>query len=144
MSELGRASAFNTRRHKGLPPTPIGNPGLASIRAAAHPARTSALFYVVKPCANGAHAFSSTDAQFQKDVAAYNASAPSWEARTRRRARSERPRLSGHCGSRPWRISLDMGGGLLGGGTGCEWCPLCGQIHIESPAAPSRFARAAA
>ena len=30
------------------------------------------LYYVVKPCGNGAHAFSSTDAQFQKDVAAYN------------------------------------------------------------------------
>lgn len=73
VSELGRASAFNTRRRRGLPPTPIGNPGLASIRAAALPARTTALYYVVKPCANGAHAFSSTDAQFQRDVAAYNA-----------------------------------------------------------------------
>jgi cell division protein YceG involved in septum cleavage len=30
------------------------------------------LFYVVKPCGNGAHAFSSTDAQFQKDVSKYN------------------------------------------------------------------------
>ena len=70
--ELARNSPFNTRLRKGLPPTPIGNPGLASIRAAARPARTSALFYVVKPCANGAHAFSRTDAQFQADVAAYN------------------------------------------------------------------------
>ena len=69
--ELARNSPFNTRLHKGLPPTPIGNPGLASIQAAARPAKTSALFYVVKPCANGAHAFSRTDAQFQADVAAY-------------------------------------------------------------------------
>ncbi len=72
VSELARDSPFNTRRNKGLPPTPIGNPGLASIRAAARPARTSALYYVVKPCANGAHAFSRTSAQFQADVAAYN------------------------------------------------------------------------
>ena len=71
-SELNINSDFNTRRRVGLPPTPIGNPGLASIQAAADPANAKYLFYVVKPCGNGAHAFSSTDAQFQKDVAAYN------------------------------------------------------------------------
>jgi UPF0755 protein len=73
VSELNSNSAYNTRKHTGLPPTPIGNPGLASIQAAAHPAKVSYLFYVVKPCGNGAHNFSSTDAQFQKDVDAYNA-----------------------------------------------------------------------
>ena len=71
-SDLNINSDFNTRRRIGLPPTPIGNPGLASIKAAADPANAKYLFYVVKPCGNGAHAFSSTDAQFQKDVAAYN------------------------------------------------------------------------
>jgi UPF0755 protein len=71
-SELNINSDFNTRRRIGLPPTPIGNPGLASIQAAADPANAKYLFYVVKPCGNGAHAFSTTDAQFQKDVAAYN------------------------------------------------------------------------
>jgi UPF0755 protein len=71
-SELNIDSDYNTRRRLGLPPTPIGNPGLASIQAAADPARARYIFYVVKPCGNGAHAFSSTDAQFQKDVAAYN------------------------------------------------------------------------
>ncbi|HEX6696188.1 MAG TPA: endolytic transglycosylase MltG [Solirubrobacteraceae bacterium] len=71
-SELNINSDFNTRRRVGLPPTPIGNPGLASIQAAADPANAKYLFYVVKPCGNGAHAFSTTDAQFQKDVAAYN------------------------------------------------------------------------
>jgi UPF0755 protein len=72
VSELNRDSPFNTRRRKGLPPTPIGNPGLASIRAAANPASTAALYYVVKPCGNGRHAFSRTDAEFQQDVEAYN------------------------------------------------------------------------
>jgi uncharacterized YceG family protein len=72
-SELQTNSDYNTRKVQGLPPTPIGNPGLASIQAAADPANVKYLFYVVKPCGNGAHAFSSTDAQFQKDVAAYNA-----------------------------------------------------------------------
>jgi UPF0755 protein len=73
VSELQRDSPYNTRRNRGLPPTPIGNPGLASIRAAANPARTGYLYYVVKPCGEGAHAFSKTDAEFQRDVAAYNA-----------------------------------------------------------------------
>jgi uncharacterized YceG family protein len=71
-SELQKDSAFNTRTRQGLPPTPIGSPGLASIKAALAPANVPYLFYVVKPCGNGAHAFSASDAQFQKDVAAYN------------------------------------------------------------------------
>ncbi len=73
VSELNSGSRFNTRRRDGLPPTPIGNPGLAALKAAANPANVSYLFYVVRPCGNGAHAFSSTDAKFQKDVAKYNA-----------------------------------------------------------------------
>jgi UPF0755 protein len=72
VSELKINSRYNTRTHQGLPPGPIGNPGLASLEAAAHPARVGYLFYVVKPCGNGSHAFSSTDAQFQRDVAKYN------------------------------------------------------------------------
>jgi uncharacterized YceG family protein len=71
-SELKADSAFNTRTRQGLPPTPIGSPGLASIKAALKPAKVPYIFYVVKPCGNGAHAFSASDAQFEKDVAAYN------------------------------------------------------------------------
>ena len=73
VSQLNVKSGYNTRTHQGLPPGPIGSPGLKSLQAAAHPARVKYLFYVVKPCGNGAHAFSSTDAQFQRDVAKYNA-----------------------------------------------------------------------
>ena len=57
-SELKRDSPYNTRLHRGLPPTPIGNPGLASIQAAANPAKRDYLFYVVKPGTCGQHAFS--------------------------------------------------------------------------------------
>lgn len=73
VSQLRSDSPYNTRNRKGLPPGPIGNPGLASIRAAARPARAGYLFYVVKPCGNGAHSFSRTHAEFQRDVAAYEA-----------------------------------------------------------------------
>jgi uncharacterized YceG family protein len=69
-SELDRDGPYNTRLRQGLPPTPIGNPGLASLKAAAAPAKTDYIFYVAKPGA--CHAFSSTDAEFARDVAAYN------------------------------------------------------------------------
>ena len=72
-SELTRDSPYNTRLRRGLPPTPIGNPGLASLKAAAKPADVDHLFYVVKPGTCGEHAFSSTDAEFSRDVARYNA-----------------------------------------------------------------------
>ena len=71
VSDLNRDSPYNTRLRRGLPPTPIGNPGLASIQAAARPAKVSYLYYVVKPGTCGEHAFSSTDAKFQRDAAAY-------------------------------------------------------------------------
>jgi UPF0755 protein len=72
-SELENPTPYNTRENPGLPPGPIGNPGLASIKAAARPARSDYLFFVVKPGTCGEHAFSSTDAEFEEDVARYNA-----------------------------------------------------------------------
>src|SRR6185295_9928326 len=71
-SELAVDSPYNTRLNAGLPPGPISSPGLASIEAAAHPAKVDYLYYVVEPGACGVHAFSSTDAEFQADVARYN------------------------------------------------------------------------
>lgn len=71
-SELATSSPYNTRTHQGLPPGPIGNPGLASLQAAANPAKTDYLYYVVKPGTCGEHSFSETDAEFQQDVERYN------------------------------------------------------------------------
>ena len=48
-TQLRSDSPYNTRRFKGLPPTPIGNPGLPSIRAAARPANVDYLYFVRKP-----------------------------------------------------------------------------------------------
>jgi UPF0755 protein len=51
-SQLETPNPYNTSSiggHFGLPPTPIGNPGLASLQAAAHPARVNYLYFVRKP-----------------------------------------------------------------------------------------------
>ena len=48
-SQLEADNPYNTRKRVGLPPTPIANPGLASIQAAAHPAEGDWLYFVRKP-----------------------------------------------------------------------------------------------
>jgi uncharacterized YceG family protein len=70
-SQLAAPSPYNTRRHDGLPPTPISNPGLAAIQAAANPAHTNYLYFVVKPCGNGSSVFSSSYGRFLADSARY-------------------------------------------------------------------------
>jgi len=72
-SRLETNTPFNTRLNPGLPPTPIGNPGLASIEAAANPSRKPFLFYVVKPNTCGEHVFVETEAEFLEATRAYHA-----------------------------------------------------------------------
>jgi UPF0755 protein len=48
-AELHSSNPYNTRRFRGLPPTPIANPGLPSMIAAAHPAHVDYLYFVRKP-----------------------------------------------------------------------------------------------
>ena len=49
VSQLESDNPYNTRNRTGLPPTPIANPGLASMQAAARPAKADFLFFVRKP-----------------------------------------------------------------------------------------------
>jgi peptidoglycan lytic transglycosylase G len=72
-SQLKIDSPYNTRTHKGLPPTPISNPGEASIDAAAHPSHKHYLYYVAGADGCGEQVFSDTYAQFQTNAAAYAA-----------------------------------------------------------------------
>lgn len=72
-AQLHIDSPYNTRTHTGLPPTPISNPGMASIEAAAHPAHVSYLYYVAGADGCGEQVFSNTLAEFEANVAAYQA-----------------------------------------------------------------------
>ena len=69
-AHLASNSPYNTRRFRGLPPTPIGNPGLASIRAAANPARVDYLYYVRKPDKIH-HFFTADDEEFCRKAREY-------------------------------------------------------------------------
>jgi UPF0755 protein len=62
-SQLQSDNPYNSRKLPGLPPTPIANPGLASIRAAAHPAKVDYLYFVRKPD-KVHHFFTASDTAF--------------------------------------------------------------------------------
>ena len=61
-ADLDVDTPYNTHKHEGLPPTPIANPGVASIKAALEPARTGYYFYALGT--DGVHHFFETYAKF--------------------------------------------------------------------------------
>jgi UPF0755 protein len=64
-SQLHDPTPYNTREHLGLPPTPIASPGLASIQAAAHPAKVDYLYFVAKPDKRH-HFFTDSSVEFER------------------------------------------------------------------------------
>jgi UPF0755 protein len=68
-------SPYNTYKHLGLPPTPISNPGLAALKAAANPSGDKYLYYVARNDGTGRHYFSTTYEQFLVDKAKSEANA---------------------------------------------------------------------
>ena len=70
-SELAEDQPYNTRIHTGLPPTPISNPGLASIEAAAKPAKSDVFYFVIKPGTCNEHTFVETEEEFFAAEEAY-------------------------------------------------------------------------
>jgi UPF0755 protein len=69
-SHLSSDNPYNTRRFPGLPPTPIASPGLASMQAAAKPAKVNYLFFVRKPD-KVHHFFTASEREFLEYLAAH-------------------------------------------------------------------------
>jgi UPF0755 protein len=70
-ADLQKNTPYNTRLNSGLTPGPIGNPGLAAIKAAARPANVNYIYFVVKPGTCGEHSFTASEAEFEKLAAEY-------------------------------------------------------------------------
>ncbi len=70
VSQLESDNPYNTRNRTGLPPTPIANPGLASMQAAAHPANVDYLFFVRKPD-RVHHFFTASESEFYAKACEY-------------------------------------------------------------------------
>ena len=64
-SQLESDNPYNTRSRPGLPPTPIANPGLASMQAAAHPAKVNYLYFARKPD-HKHHFFTASESEFSE------------------------------------------------------------------------------
>lgn len=70
--ELQMNVPFNTRKHAGLPPGPISNPGKAALLACINPPKTAFLFYFTDR--NGTTHFETNETDFNKDIAKYGVS----------------------------------------------------------------------
>ena len=68
-ADLQMESPYNTYRVHGLPPGPVANPGLASLRAAAAPAKTNFLYFVARH--DGSHVFSTNLEEHNRNVQIY-------------------------------------------------------------------------
>jgi UPF0755 protein len=68
-AELHMESPYNTYLHYGLPPGPIGNPGIPSLEAALHPAKVDYLYFVAN--GSGGHSFSKTLAEQEQNIKRY-------------------------------------------------------------------------
>ncbi|MDR3772656.1 MAG: endolytic transglycosylase MltG [Terracidiphilus sp.] len=75
-TDLKFDTAYNTYLHKGLPPSPIANPGARSLRAALEPAKTDFLYFVAAGANPQGHSlFSRTLDEQNRNVAGYRSAA---------------------------------------------------------------------
>ena len=83
-SDLKKDTPWNTYTRKGLPPTPIANPGRDSIRAVLHPAQTQELYFVAD--GSGGHVFAASLKEHRRNVANWR----KWKKEQEKRAAAER------------------------------------------------------
>lgn len=89
-THLHQETPYNTYLHKGLPPTPIGMPGLSSLRAALHPAPITALYFVAKGDGSQAH-------QFSDDLSKHHAAVQQYRKQLKRSAHAVEISEQGQC-----------------------------------------------
>ena len=111
-SQLNSTNPYNTRNPniKGLPPTPIANPGLASMQAAAHPAKVDYLYFVRKPD-KVHHFFTASDDRVPRRTRTPTASGDHGNDPARRAARASRLGLvvAARCRTLPSRSASSTG-----------------------------------
>lgn len=93
-SEIEERTPYNTYQIDGLPPTPIANPGIDSLRAVAHPDSHDYLYFVAKGATpSEGHVFAETYPEHQRNVAAYRAIAAEAAAQAESDAEAARQAL---------------------------------------------------
>jgi len=93
-SDLANTSPYNTYRHAGLPPGPIGNPGKESLAASLHPADTDYLYFVLRPNGSGAHNFSKSMEEHLAATAQYRRASQHQQVEEDAPRRVSRPKKS--------------------------------------------------
>lgn len=68
---LALDSPYNTYIYRGLPPSPISNPGLASLQAVGEPAEVDYLYFVAKQDGSGEHVFTNNLAEHEQNLCRY-------------------------------------------------------------------------
>lgn len=133
--ELERETAYNTYKIDGLPPTPIANPGRASIEAVLKPAKTKDLYFVAD--GSGGHAFAPSLEEHNKNVARWRQVERAMRQQEKEEAAAAAPPASGEPGA-----PADGGpGGLTSPGALVD---PDGGAQAQSQAAASTGAEAAA
>ncbi|GAA0939567.1 endolytic transglycosylase MltG [Nonomuraea longicatena] len=78
LKDLRTSSPYNTYRHLGLPPTPIGNPGEDAIRAALKPAPGAWLYFVATDPKKGVMKFTASGSEFAELVEEHRGNQRTW------------------------------------------------------------------
>jgi len=89
-AHLVQKHPYNSRRNRGLPPTPIANPGRDSLEAAVHPKSTDYLYFVSKN--DGTHFFSKTYAEHNKAVTTFQKNPKARSGKSWRNLNPNQPR----------------------------------------------------
>lgn len=134
--ELERETPYNTYKINGLPPTPIANPGRASIEAVLKPAKTKDLYFVAD--GSGGHAFAPSLEEHNKNVVRWRQVERELAAKAAAEAK-EQAAKGGEAGA---PSGLDLGGDALSTADALNTAPAGATAAASQLAAPAAAAEA--